>query len=266
MARSQRLDLIDAHLHVWDPVLFSYAWMTPGSPLFRQHALDDIAESMQALHITGGLLVEAANSADEIPWLLGCAKAAGPRWGVIGSLPLEAADAPERIAHLAGNPAFRGIRLNWLSPRLMGDTLARALHAMADHRLVLDILPAFDCLVEIIACAAAFPALTVVLEHMGGGDFSAAALAHWRSAIAPAGDLPNIAVKFSGWGTTDFLPDYLAAADALFGADRLMHGSNWPVCGDIALVTRAHLALTEQYSHGWRARFFHDTAARIYGI
>jgi L-fuconolactonase len=216
--------------------------------------------------VSGGLLVEATNRPDEIPWLLDAAREAGPGWGVIGAVPLDTPDAPEMIQVFARQHAFRGVRLNWLAPRPNWRVLAPALRALADAGLVLDILAAYDLLPEIAAFARAFPHNPIVVGHLGGVDFSAAARAGWPGQARALADAPNVAMKFSGWPTPDALAGYLDAADGLFGGGRLMHATNWPICGAYAAATEQHLAVTAGRSQAWRTAFFSGTAQRIYGL
>jgi L-fuconolactonase len=100
MAADSDLKIIDSHLHIWQRSRFAYHWLEVGSALDRDFRLEDIRREMAALNVVGGLLMEATNTPEEIPWLLAICEADPRCLGVIGWIHLEEADASEQTIDL----------------------------------------------------------------------------------------------------------------------------------------------------------------------
>lgn len=236
MATASDLKIIDAHLHLWQRSRFAYHWLEVGSAMDRDFRLEDIRREMNSLNVVGGLLMEATNTPQEIPWLLAICEADSRGLGVIGWIHLEDDDAVEQIKRWAKHKHFKGVRLNWLASRSETYPLEAAMDALQEHNLVVDILPHRDCLPEIAAFIAQHPHLTFVLDHLGGVPIYAKGLSHWFDVLRMLAHLPNTVIKFSGYTRPDealsisVLRDYLAVAIKIVGIERMMFGSNWPLC------------------------------------
>lgn len=247
---------IDTHQHFWDLAAVEYPWLTPAAgPIYRTFTPDELAPQLAAAGIDGTVLVQSANSyadtdsmlhnADRYPWIN----------AVIGWVPLlqpdEAAAALDRYGR---HPRFRGIRHlihdepdpDWV----VQDRVLEGLQQMADRRLIFEVVAVFpNHLKHVPALARRFPTLTLVIDHLAKPPIKVREMEPWASQLAAAAAFPNVYAKVSGlntaadparWSADDLKP-YIDHAIACFGADRLMFGSDWPVCtlaGDYAQVWR----------------------------
>jgi L-fuconolactonase len=274
MAHPAIPSLIDTHLHVWQRGRFNYHWIQPDSPLDCDFDLADMLMAMATLPVMGGILVEAANTSAEIEWLLAVAASDSKRWGVVGWIDLEQATAPQLIAHFAQQSSFKGVRLNWVVPHPNPGLLTPAMETLAAHRLVVDVLtlPAhWDSLIEFMET---YQATTFVVEHLGGITITNRELSSWHAGMARLAHLPNVVLKVSAF-TTPTLPeattfgDYLKVVLSLFGPERLLFGSNWPIC--LATLTYTdtvlwlhHILIAQNFAD--LDALFWGNAARIYSF
>ena len=251
--------IVDAHHHLWRIGRNGHAWPTPDlDAIHRDFEPADLARTLEDTGIEATILVQAQPSDLDTEWLLDVAAESGLIRGVVGWTDLAAPDAPARIRALAQSPKLKGLR-----PMLQGlpedDWILRpdvqpALTAMADHGLSFDALVFSRHLPAIIRLARAYPSLAIVIDHGAKPPFATPGdLSPWRDLTRRAADCPNIACKLSGL-FTELAPgqdraDVTPVADhllAVFGADRLMWGSDWPVV-DLAGSYRAWL----DWTHHW---------------
>lgn len=268
--------MLDAHAHVWELTRFAYEWLPRESPIARDFPPDLLAQELQAAGLAGALLVQADNSWAEGPWL--CDLAAVHLWarGAVVWADLLQADAAATVGRLAALPACKGVR-----PALPGPASWPLLHAqialLGHAQLCCEWLPFPAYLEAYASTSAAYPQIRFVLDHLGGLNPFALTPRQLRTELAPLAQLPNVALKISGWlelapREGDPLPamrDTLALLLELFGPKRLMYGSNWPVCtrhvslAETAFAMRellAPLSLTERDAIQYR------TATEIYRI
>lgn len=267
--------IIDAHLHIWQRSRFAYTWITEGSLLARDYRMADLHEAARGLPLSGGVLVEAANMSDEIGWLLETLDGEAGCWGVIGWIDLDQPDAAAQINQFAQNQHFKGVRLNWLASRTQPECLHEAMSALERSHLIVDVLAGYAHLAEIAAFIRRYPAITFVLEHFGGVALTHENLPGWIVAMQPFAALPNVMLKISGYATPAVVPSvsclrtWLHAADDLFTVERLIFGSNYPVCLN-ALSYAATLARLQEaavdFSDAWQGALFHDTALKTYRL
>jgi L-fuconolactonase len=254
---------VDAHFHCWRLDRGDYGWLTPAlAPIHRDVGIDDWQRVAQPHGVRGGILVQAAPTEAETRFLLDQARAHAAVLGVIGWLDLLAADAPQRIAQLvATEPKLRGLRpmlhdiadADWvLQPRL-----TPALDAMAAHGLVFDALVKPPHLPRVQALAQRHPTLDIVVDHGAKPDIAARQWQPWADDLAALAVLPNVVCKLSGLLTEAGPAPTHGAARAwcehllqVFGPQRLLWGSDWPV-----------LELAASYDDWWQ-----DTQAVLAGL
>jgi L-fuconolactonase len=229
--------LIDAHVHVWRIGANGCTWPTSDlAPIHRDFGLDDLRNEARGAGLDGVVLVQSQEGGADTEWLLDLAK--DPLvLGVVGWTDFEAAAAADRIARLAASPALCGVRpMVQDRPAVYYDDalLEPAWAALAVHGLVLDALVRPAHLGALLRLAGRHADLAIVIDHAAKPDF--ARLGDWREAIAPFAKRLNVACKFSGL-FTELAPgqdrEPVEAAFAIlweiFGADRLIWGSDWPV-------------------------------------
>jgi L-fuconolactonase len=233
--------MIDSHQHFWDPARGDYTWLRPGNPLYRAYQPDHLAPLFYTAGVQGSILVQAAATAAETDYLLRLARATPWILGVVGWIDMAALDAPKQIAERAQDPLFVGVRpmLQDLPDRqwILKPEARAGIEAVQDRSLVFDALVQADQLPVIATLADRHSSLSIVLDHAGKPPFGdMTQLAQWRTEVRSLAERANVSCKLSGLFTE--LPKG-AAADGvarcvdllldLFGPDRLLWGSDWPV-------------------------------------
>lgn len=209
-------------------------------PAIHRDALPDEFELLaRQLGITGSVAVQSQPNDRDTEFLLALTSKRPFVGGVVGWADLEAPDAAGRVASLAARPKFRGLR-----PMLQGldrdDWIAEAridaaIRMMIDRNLVFDALVQPRHLTPLRRFAARWPDLTIIVDHAAkppiGDDLRA-----WRNGLAGLAELPNVHCKLSGLLTevrrdsaAGEVPPVMDQTAALFGATRLLWGSDWPV-------------------------------------
>ena len=233
--------IVDAHQHFWNPARGDYGWLKPDNPIHRVFSADDLRPLMAQAGVDATIIVQAAPTPAESDYMLGIARTTPWILGVVGWIDLGAADAVKEVQHRAGDPLFLGVRPmlqdladpNWI----LQAKLAPALNAIATEGLAFDALILSHQIAAIIELAKRHPQLSIVLDHAAKPQFGDRdAMAKWASEIEHLAALPNVTCKVSGL-LTELKPggsrdDIVRAIDRLFdlfGRDRLLWGSDWPV-------------------------------------
>jgi L-fuconolactonase len=276
--------VIDAHHHVWDLAVRDQPWLSGPdlAAIRRTFTVDDLRPAARAAGVETTVVVQTVTVADETPELLALAAADPLVAGVVGWTDLTSPAVSDELAGLAEGPGggrLAGIRHqvqeepdpDWLRR----PDVIRGLSAVAAAGLAYDLVLRPHQLPAAAHAAAAVPGLTFVLDHAGkpevGGD-----LGSWAAAVRAFAALPNATCKLSGL-VTEGPPGtptraFAAVADVVlgaFGADRVMFGSDWPVCllvSDYAGVMALARSLTAGLSPAERASVFGATAARAYRL
>lgn len=272
---------IDAHQHCWQLAARAGNWPPPSlAAIYRDFAPADLAPLLAEHGIAGTVLVQSMPLEADTDWMLALAGQTDFIRAVVGWTDLLAQDAPERIARLAAQPLLKGLRPMlqdldddaWISDA----RLAPALDAMVEHGLRFDALVLPRHLPALLQMARAYPALPIVIDHAAKPPILDAAFGHWREDLALLAALPNVHCKLSGlvteakpaWRVDDLRP-YVSHVLAVFGPQRLIWGSDWPVV-DLAGGYSAWLAASEtllaHLSEAERSDIFGLNACRFYGI
>ncbi|NGN64556.1 amidohydrolase family protein [Streptomyces sp. A7024] len=276
----------DAHHHVWDLSVRDQEWITGAAmaPIRRDFAMADLEPEARAAGVTRTVLVQTVTVAAETPEFLALAAAHDLVAGVVGWTDLTAPSVAEELARLRelpGGEHLVGIRHQVQGepdPRwLEREDVLRGLRAVEAAGLTYDLLVLPHQLPAAVTAARAVPGLSFVLNHLAKPPIAAGALEPWAADLRRLAALPNVAAKLSGlvteadwrhWSVKDLRPYADTALDA-FGPDRLMFGSDWPVCrlaASYAEVVEAAEALTDALSPAERDLFRSGTARRVYGL
>lgn len=276
---------VDAHHHFWDPTRAVYPWMGPDlAPIARPFGPADLAPLLTSTGIDRTILVQTRASIDETRELLATAAATGFVAGVVGWVDLADAGIGETIAALrAGSGGHRlvGIRHqvhDEVDPAwLLREDVRNGLQAVGRAGLTFDLLVRPRELPAALDTVRALPGLSFVIDHVAKPPIASRELEPWASLLAPFGALPNVSCKLSGmvteadperWAVAD-LRAFAAHALEVFGAERLMFGSDWPVCLLVATydhVVDAARELTAGLSEPEQREVFGETATRVYGL
>lgn len=233
---------IDAHQHFWRFNPDEYDWIDERMAALRRDFLPaDLQPLLGAAGFDGCVAVQARQSREETEFLLGLADAHPFIVGVVGWVDLRAPDVDRQLESLAGRPRLVGMR-HIVQAEPDGFTrqaaFRRGIGALQRAGLAYDILIYARQFPEAIELAAACPEQRFVLDHLGKPDIRGGGFDAWRRDLDRIGALPNVHAKLSGlvteadwrrW-TPEGLRPYLTAALDAFGAERLMIGSDWPVC------------------------------------
>jgi L-fuconolactonase len=271
--------MIDAHQHFWRVTRGDYGWLTPAlGPIFRDFLPDDLSPLLARHGITGTILVQAAPTVAETRFMLDLAHATPFVKGVVGWVDFEAADAPDMIATLAGDPLLVGLRPmvqdiaddDWL----LRPSLRPALDAMVAHGLVFDALVLPRHLPRLQALIARHPGLAVVVDHGAKPLIRDGMREPWAANLAEIAKAPHVMCKLSGL-VTEARPDWQPANIApyvehileIFGAQRVVFGSDWPVvnlAGGYDRWRDTALSLLQGLDAADRAAILGGNAQRLY--
>ena len=300
--RSVPLRVIDPHQHFWDLGANYYPWLMDEPPipfrygdyegLRRSYLPADYRADWGTVTVEKSVHVEAewdrTRPVEETLWLERLATREGLPTACVAWARLDAPEAREVIAAHAASPLVRGVRCKPAAaarpdeavrgaPGSMDDPAFREGYAiLAEHGLSFDLQTPWWHLDAAADLARDFPATTIVLNHAGlPSDRSEAGLAAWRRAMERLAAEPNAAVKISGLGRPG-LPWTLEAngpvvrdAVAIFGADRAMFASNYPVdklAGGFEVIWRGFAAAVAERPARERAALLRENALRIYRI
>jgi predicted TIM-barrel fold metal-dependent hydrolase len=279
------MKFVDTHQHLWDKDLFHYAWLEPLPQLDRSFRLSDYRDASRDFDIEKTVFVECdVDEAQVMGEALHILRLADDPANRIGGI--VASGRPERdgfqahIEKLAAHPKVKGVR--------------RILHTGADeaglakifvenvarlerYGLSFDICVLARQLPVAINLAAKCPHVQFILDHCGVPQVKDQVLDPWRAQITELSNFPNVACKVSGliaygdpanWTAEDLRP-FIDHVIASFGWDRVMFGSDWPVCNLTASYKQwveTLLSLTHAAGEANQRKLFHDNAIRIYRL
>jgi L-fuconolactonase len=270
----------DAHLHLWDLDRGEYSWLTPAlGPVHDSFTPERARAELDRCGIDRAVLVQAEDSEADTAFMLEVADRCAWVAGVVGWVRLDdTATAEKQLGRWLAHPAFRGVRhLVHDDPRadfLSLPAVRASLALVADVGLPFDVPDAWPRHLAATAdLAAALPELTVVVDHLGKPPAGPASGA-WRAVLADVAACPNTVAKVSGLQvpgtpfTVDAVRPAWDAALELFGPDRLMWGSDWP----LTLLTAGYAgtwevmsALVGELSPAEQELLLTGTAERVYG-
>jgi len=272
---------IDAHHHLWDLETGLYDWPSAAeAAIYRTFTADDLAPELGPAGIDATIIVQATDSLADTDAMIGAAE--GHPWiaGVVGWVPLTDRGAAER----ALGPRrgwIRGIRhlIHWESDPdwLLRSDVQSGLDLLAREGLPFDVVAVFpDHLPLVPRVAAAHPDLVLVIDHLAKPPFRADGWDEWEAALRRAAQPPRVFAKVSGldtaagpgWTVPELRPAWEVALEA-FGPQRLMFGSDWPVCrlvstyGQVVSATRE---LVGELSASEQEQVIGGTARAVYGL
>jgi L-fuconolactonase len=238
---------IDAHHHFWSYSAAEYPWIGKGMErLAHDHLPKDLALLTAAEGIDGTVAVQARQSLEESRWLLELAAANPLIRGVVGWVDLRSTHVVDQLRALAELPKFVGVRhvvQDEPDPRfLLGESFLHGIGKLATFGLTYDLLLYPHQLPAAVELVGRFPEQPFVLDHLAKPrikpGMKAGELDPWRQDLKALAAHGNVFCKLSGlvteadwqgWKRADFTP-YLEVALEAFSPERLMFGSDWPVC------------------------------------
>ena len=233
--------IVDAHQHFWNPARGDYGWLKPDNPIHRVFAPADLRPLMAEAGVDTTILVQAAPTPEETDYMLGIARDTPWVLGVVGWIDLLAPEAAGEVRRRAADPLFRGVRpmLQDLADPdwILQPALGPALETVASEGLVFDALILSHQITAIIELARRHPRLAILLDHGAKPRLGETrAMLGWARDMEKLAARPNVTCKVSGLlteltpgGTREDVARAIGVLFDLFGADRLVWGSDWPV-------------------------------------
>ena len=273
---------IDSHQHFWIYDPNQYPWMTDELSAIRSnHLPEHLQVEFDRLGIDGSVAVQARQSLDESRWLLKMADESCLIKGVVGWVDLRSEHVEDQLAEFAEHPKFVGVRhVVQDEPDenfMLLPEFIRGISKLKSYDLSYDILVFPKQLPAAIELVKQFPDQSFVLDHIAKPLIKDKEISTWDEYIRELAQFSNLTCKVSGmiteanwtaWKTSDFTP-YLDVVFEAFGEDRLMYGSDWPVC-KLAGSYRQVYDLTDNYFSQFsplaKEKFFGGVASEFYGL
>jgi predicted TIM-barrel fold metal-dependent hydrolase len=277
---------VDAHHHLWVRSRFPQPWIDPATmgAIEADFEPADLEPVARAAGVVATVVVQSVGSVAETAHLLAVAAGSALVRAVVGWVDLTATDVAAQLRRLrdgTGGDRLVGIRHLVQSEDDPGyldrADVRRGVAAVGDAGLVYDLLVRDHQLPAATRLVRDLPGTAFVLDHLGKPDLAGGRLTEWRRDLSDLAALPNVTAKVSGlvteadWArwTPDDLRPAVDHALAVFGADRLMFGSDWPVVRLAASYDRwveAADGLTGTLDARERASFWSGTARAVYGL
>ena len=273
---------IDSHQHFWKFNTAEYGWINEEMRVLRGDFLPwDFEDELRSIGFDGSIAVQARQSTEETRWLLELADQNAFIKGIVGWVDLRSRGVAQQLAAFSRNKKFVGVR-HVVQDEPDGDFMLRSeftngLRCVQEHDLAYDILIYPRQLPAAIKLAARFPEMRFVLDHMAKPMIKKKILSPWKEEIVELSTFPNVFCKVSGmvteadwqhWRYDDFIP-YLDTVFEMFGVERILIGSDWPVCtltGSYQKVMSVALEYLKKYPSEARRAILGGNAVRAYSL
>jgi predicted TIM-barrel fold metal-dependent hydrolase len=277
--------IVDAHQHLWDLDLFHYAWLKDLPVLNQSFLMNDYCDATKGLAIEKSVHLEADVDepfmVEETKYVLQLAdRSDNPLEGVVACGRPESKEFKTYLERILGHPKLKGIRrILHTQPDDLGqsETFIENVNSLAGYGLSFDLCVLARQLPLAIRLVSRCPEVTFLLDHCGVPQVREKILDPWRANIHAIAKFPNIFCKISGlvayadphhWTAEDLRP-YVDHAIECFGWDRVMFGSDWPVCTLSASYRQwveALVWLTRGAGEVNQKKLFQENAIRIYRL
>jgi L-fuconolactonase len=272
---------IDSHQHFWQYNTVKHDWIDDAMAVIRKDFLPaDLQPILQQHTIDGCIAVQADQTEDETNFLLALQQQNDFIKGIVGWVDLRAKNITERLAYYKQFNIVKGFRhvLQGEAPEFMlQQNFVNGIAALKAFDFTYDILIFPNHLPAAIALVKKFPEQKFVIDHIAKPYIKAGLIGEWKLAMKNIAQYPNVYCKISGmvteadfqhWKPEDFTP-YLDAVVDTFGANRIMFGSDWPVC----LVAASYTAMMDivkdyfsSFSDTEQNNFFGNNASIFYNL
>jgi len=294
------LPIIDPHFHLWDLDNNYYPWLSDGvkpsafgdyTAINKTYLIEDYLSDaknqnvVKAVHLDVGY--DPSDPAGETRWLQGVADKHGFPHGIVGYADLRKADVGKLLDEHMQCANFRGIRQSMNFHKDTAKTYLtepevsrtpewrRGFQELANRNLSFDLQLYYWQMEEFLQLAADFPDLHIILNHTGMQVDGPEHFEGWRKGMRILSQAPNVACKISGLGmgnwnwTTEEITPYVEEAIGVFGVDRCMFASNFPVdklFSSYDAIFDAFKTITKSYATEERSKLFHANAERLYRL
>lgn len=273
---------IDAHQHFWRYDARRDSWITDEMSVIKRDFLPgDLQPELAANGIDGTIAVQADQSEAETQFLLDLAAQNNSIAGVVGWVDLRSPSLGERLEHFSKFEKLCGFRhVVQAEPDdrfLLREDFQRGIGMLADFGYTYDILIYPKQLPAAIEFVGKFPKQPFIVDHLAKPEIKGARISEWAGQMRTVAQSPNVYCKVSGliteadwhtWRKEEFRP-YLDVVFNAFGNDRVIFGSDWPVCllaGKYGQVKQLIVDYTTDFSAADRAKIFGLNAVHFYGL
>lgn len=278
------IKIIDTHQHLWDISNLEYAWLEGFDQLRKRYTAQDYREAIGDMNVVNSVHVEAdpaeKHVVQEVAWLTDIAKTDGMIGAIAAAAPLEKPNAEAILEQLAGFDLVIGIRrMAWHLPDnhfYASPELIRGVKLLAKFNLSFELCAKHDQLSAAIELVKATPDVKHAVNHCGGPDIKGRQFEPWATHMRELAAFENVHCKVSGIVTTasdnwtpEELKPYIRHLVAAFGYERLMFGSDWPVC---TLASEYHewlealLWAVDDASEAEKNSLFYQNALEFYSL
>jgi L-fuconolactonase len=280
---SSAVKRIDAHQHFWNYDPKQYPWIQKDWPIRKSFLPEDLKPLLASEGFDGCVAVQARQSLEETIWLLELARTNSFITGVVGWIDLLADSRKAVVYQLERIERERLVGVRHVvqdepdDQFMLRTDFLTGIAALKEYGLTYDILIFPRQLPAAIQLAGKFPEQPFVLDHIAKPTIRAGLLSEWREGIRELAKSPNVYCKLSGmvtearwhdWKAAEFRP-YLDVIWEAFGEERLMIGSDWPVCllsGEYSRTIGIVKEYLAQFSEATRAKVMGGNAARCYKL
>lgn len=275
------MKVIDSHVHFWDPQHLRYDWLK-GTSLYRPFLPDDYRQAVGDINVEGIVFVEVDRASDqglaEAQWV---DSLPAPVKGIVAFAPLEqgsaARPALDALARIPKVKAIRRLIQTEGAGFAVQPRFIEGVRLLSEYKLRFDICIKYHQLPDVLTLVEQCPNVQFVLDHIGKPDIARGEIDQWQGNITKLAQFENVACKLSGlvteadhanWKPADLQP-YIEHVLEVFGADRLMFGSDWPVCTWASTFSRWFETLQQflaPLTDAQKQAIFADNAIRFYGL
>jgi L-fuconolactonase len=273
---------LDTHQHFWQYDAGQYPWISEQMQTLKRDFLPPHLEPLlKSLKLDGCIAVQARQSLDETRWLLKLADEYPFIKGVVGWVDLRSEDLTQQLQEFSAHPKFVGVR-HVLQDEpddefALRPDFQRGIAQLRDFNLAYDLLIYPQQLTAAARLVEKFPEQRFVLDHIAKPNIAEGILLPWQEDIEWLAQFPNVSCKLSGmvteakwkqWQRDDFCA-YLDVVFEEFGIERLMIGSDWPVClvsGEYESTMNIVVDYMKKYSVAAQASIMGENATRFYRV
>ncbi len=273
---------IDAHQHFWQYHPQRHSWINDQMAILKQDFLPaDLERIFQENDVQGCIAVQADQSEEETDFLLGLATKYSIIKGVVGWIDLCADNVEERLQYYSKFPMVRGFRhivQDEPDPNFMlKEAFQRGISCLEKYGFTYDILIYPTQMEAALKTIQNFPNQKFVIDHLAKPYIKKGQTPGWEKHMIAFAESPNVYCKVSGmvteadwknWRYENFVP-WLDVVFSAFGTDRIMYGSDWPVCllaGTYAKVKQIIKRYLEPFTKEQQAKIWGMNAIHFYDI
>ena len=250
--------MIDSHQHFWTYNPARHAWITDDMKVIRRDFLpEDLRPILQKNNIDGSVVVQVDQTEDETLSLLAMANRHDFIKGVVGWIDLVNANLESRLEYFSSLKKLKGFRHIVQAEKpgfLLKPAFIKGVQTLARHQFSYDLLVYHHQLEEALDFVRQVPQTKIVVDHLAKPSIVTQDRKQWEIHMRAMAEFPNVFCKVSGmvtearwpgWSYQDFIP-YLDGVINAFGTDRLLYGSDWPVCL-VAATYEEQFSIVQKY-------------------